>query len=95
MAKSEKILTLHPEGKNGVNIDVEKYNTLKNYILMALKERGDIAFSHLFEEAKNELQPSFEGKVGWYFVSVKLDLEARGIIERISNKSPQVIRLKK
>lgn len=95
MAKPEKILTLHPEGKNGVNIDLGKYNILKDYILNALKERTEIKFSDLFEEAKKELQTNFQGKVGWYFVTVKLDLEAREIIERIPKKSPQVIRLKK
>ncbi|WP_341227856.1 hypothetical protein [uncultured Arcticibacterium sp.] len=95
MSKPEKILTLHPQGKNGVNIDMEKYNTLKDYILTALKESTEIGFFDLFEQAKGELQASFEGKVGWYFVTVKLDLEARGVIERIPKKGSQVIRLKK
>lgn len=95
MSKPERILTLHPEGKKGVNIDLGKYNVLKDYILDALSGDEGRGFTELFEQAIKDLQPNFKGKVGWYFVSVKLDLEARGIIERIHKRSPQIIRLKK
>jgi len=44
--------------------------------------------------AIRDLSEEFDGKVVWYIVSVKLDLEARGIIERIPKTSPHQIRLK-
>jgi hypothetical protein len=84
-------MTLHPEGKKGVNIDLGKYNTLKDFILETLKSERQIGAMQLYEKAFDELQTSFEGKVMWYCVSVKLDLEARGIIERIPKTSPQII----
>ncbi len=39
------------------------------------------------------LPGDFEGSVGWYATTVKLDLEARGLIERMPGESPQVLRL--
>ena len=35
----EKILTKHPSGKTGRNIDREKYDTLKKAILWALRKK--------------------------------------------------------
>jgi len=34
----------------------------------------------------------FRGSIGWYTPKVKLDLEARGPIERIPDKKPQHLR---
>jgi len=40
------------------------------------------------------LSATFDGKVVWYVVSVKLDLEARGTIERVPKTSPHELRIK-
>jgi len=37
--KEEKILTKHPLGKSGKNIDKQKYETFKKAILSALQQR--------------------------------------------------------
>lgn len=89
----EKILTLHPQGKSGVNISLEKYSIIKDYILEALKKYSNITYQDLNQLAIKDLQDTFDGKVAWYLVSVKLDLEARGIIERIPKTSPHQLRL--
>lgn len=91
----EKILTLHPQGKNGVNISAEKYFRIKKYILDNLEKKGVLTFEELFDGSINDLQATFDGKVGWYLVTVKLDLEARGIIERIPKTSPHQLQLTK
>jgi hypothetical protein len=39
------------------------------------------------------LMGKLEGSISWYATMVKLDLEARGEIERIPGSSPQRIRL--
>ena len=31
--------------------------------------------------------------MSWYLVSVKLDMEARGVLERVDGRSPQRLRL--
>lgn len=38
MAKEEKIMTLHPAGKKGTNISLEKYTIIKEAILSVLNE---------------------------------------------------------
>ena len=35
----------------------------------------------------------WEGSVGWYATAVKLDLEARGELERVPGAKPQRVRL--
>jgi len=93
--KEKRIMTLHPERKKGVNILEEKYNVLKDFILKTLMQEKELSFAELSLKANEELGPHFKGSVNWYLVSVKLDLEARGIIERIPKTSPHKIRIKK
>ncbi len=91
--KEEKILTLHPQNKKGVNISLAKYELIKTFILETLRERKEITFEELNRLAVLTLGPNFQGKVSWYLVSVKLDLEARGAIERIPKTSPHRLRM--
>ena len=91
----EKILTLHPQGKKGVNISKKKYDQIAAPMLDLIKKRGEISYQELTDILETDLKESFDGKVGWYVVTVKLDLEARGVIERIPKTSPHQVRLKK
>ncbi len=95
MSTEEKIMTLHPQGKKGVNILKRRYDVIKDYIIKTITTHGEITYAKLDDLASEELSTSFDGKVGWYIVSVKLDLEARGIIERIPKTSPHKLRMKK
>jgi hypothetical protein len=90
-----KILTLHPDGKQGVNILLRRYEEIKTFILSKLEEHSDIGFDELTDLAVKELSESFDGKVVWYMVTVKLDLEARKLIERVPKTSPHKLRLTK
>ena len=94
MHQEERILTLHPQGKKGVNILLRRYDFIKDFILSTLQTKGVMTYEALNDQAVEELSETFDGKVPWYVVSVKLDLEARGIIERIPKTSPHQIRLK-
>ena len=89
---AEKILTKHPLGKTGRNIDREKYETLRNAILSALQE-NDLTHTELFSRLNKRLKGKFPGNISWYGETVKLDLEARKIIERTASK-PQTYRIK-
>ena len=90
----EKILTQHPNPKKrGVNIDRGKYDMIQKEIIKILSEQGEVGFKDLMGELNRNLHGLFEGSINWYFTTVKLDLEARGIIERIPNSRPQRLRL--
>ncbi len=90
-----KILTLHPEGKKGVNISLDKYNQVRVVLKDLIKKHKQITFDQLTDLAEAELnRQSFDGKPLWYIVTVKLDLEARGEIERIRGVKQQTLRQK-
>jgi len=91
--EEEKILTLHPKGKKGVNILKRRYDFIREYILNVILEEKEISYQELSDRAVAELKDTFDGKVVWYIVTIKLDLEARQIIERIPNTSPHKLRL--
>jgi uncharacterized protein YcnI len=85
----EKILTLHPQGKNGVNISKAKYDQVRQVVLRVISERQGITFTEMFDIANEILkQENFDGKPGWYVTTVKLDLEARGLLQRVPGTSP-------
>lgn len=95
MAKEEKIMTLHPQGKAGVNILKRRYDFIKDFIVSTVSENEPITFERLGDMAIEQLTDKFDGKVLWYIVTVKLDLEARDVIERIPKTSPHQLRMKK
>ncbi len=79
---TERILTLHPAGKQGVNISKAKYDAVRLAVLQALEENGTLSYRELGEKVDAKLGDTFEGSKMWYYESVKLDLEARGVIQR-------------
>ncbi|MEL6945863.1 MAG: hypothetical protein AAFO82_24680 [Bacteroidota bacterium] len=93
MATEEKIMTLHPQAKAGVNILKRRYDFIKDFIIKTVEEYEEISYERLNDLAVEELTESFDGKVGWYIVTVKLDLEARKVIERVPKTIPHKIRL--
>lgn len=94
MINDDKIMTLHPKGKKGTNILRRRYDVIKKYILDTIQEEVEITYESLSDRAEKDLSATFDGKVVWYIVVVKLDLEARGIIERIPKTSPHQLRMK-
>ena len=89
----DRILTIHPEGKKGVNILKNKYEQVKDTLITIVEEKGEISFTDLTEQAKQRLAGKFDGKITWYVVTVKLDLEARGILQRVPKTNPQKLQL--
>ena len=89
----DTIRTLHPEKKQGVNISREKYDIIRKAILSALHKEKEISFMNLSRAVEKEVNGNFEGSVTWYVTCVKLDLEARGVIKRVTHSRPQLVRL--
>jgi hypothetical protein len=94
MTQNGRILALHLDPKKqGVRIERQKYEAIKAAILAAIAEARELPFSQLTEAVEARLIVPFDGSVGWYTTTVKLDLEARGLIERVPGKQPQHLRL--
>lgn len=89
----EKIQTLHPDKtKTNKKIELAKYNLIRENILSILKKRA-LTHTDLMEHLYSNVKDTFVGGVQWYGETVKLDLEARKIIERTSTK-PEKYRLR-
>jgi hypothetical protein len=89
----ETIHTLHPDKKQGVKISKEKYETIRKAILSTLRKQREMTFMNLSRAVEKEVRGNFDGSVTWYVTTVKLDLEARGILKRVPNSRPQLVKL--
>ena len=98
MSQSEgRVQTRHPEAtKSMPAIDKWKHEAVREAILAAVPEKGEgLPFRQLPGRVR-ELLPSDAlenlGSVSWYTTTVKLDLEARGELERVPGSRPQRLR---
>ena len=91
--KTEMIQTLHPDKtKTNKRISLEKYNFIKANLLAVLK-KTELTHTDLMEALYQRVKDEFEGGVQWYGETVKLDLEARKLIERTGTK-PEKYKIK-
>jgi hypothetical protein len=89
----DTIRTLHPDKKQGVKISKEKYEMICKAILSTLRTEKEMTFMNLSRAVERQVNGNFEGSVTWYVTTVKLDLEARGMIKRVPNSRPQLVKL--
>lgn len=84
--KEEKIQTLHPDSdKTNKLISLKKYDVIKANILSIIKD-CEPTHTELMEKLYTNVKDTFDGGVQWYGETVKLDLEARKMIERTKSK---------
>ncbi|MFK7738754.1 MAG: hypothetical protein AB8H80_00420 [Planctomycetota bacterium] len=92
----ERILTQHPSGKDGVNIDRAKYEAMKQSLLAVIPpEAPGVAFKDLAMLVEPHLQGTAmapDDSVMWYVTTVKLDLEARGLVARLPGSPQRLVR---
>lgn len=93
----------HP--KHRENLKAEKYNLIREAMLAALPAH-DSGEAMTFDELEHKVAAYLKskdvpgelfprpGSVRWYTKTVQLDLEARGEIERLPNRSPIRLRRK-
>lgn len=82
----DTIQTLHPQpGKTNKKIALSKYNFIREHILSILSNQ-ELTHTELMETLYSKVKDTFEGGVQWYGETVKLDLEARPLIERTKTK---------
>jgi len=89
----QKIQTLHPQAnKTNKLISLTKYKFIKDNILSILQNK-EYTHTELMEELYSRVKDKFDGGIQWYGETVKLDLEARQLIER-TNVKPEKYKLK-
>ncbi len=88
-----------PDGLDGWTIAVEQYELLTECILATIDafagSDGTVTLQTLVDEAQRKLgdHPAFPGgRLSNYVRYTKVDLEARGVVERIPRSSPQRVR---
>ena len=83
-------------GKGGTGIQKDKYDATRKALLKVIPRKHEgIAFRDLPKLVKPLLPKDMlvaPGSASWLVTVVKLDLEARGLIERIPRVTPQHVR---
>jgi hypothetical protein len=82
----ETIFTKHPQkGTSGKEISKEKYDMVRIAITESLAIKFPLTEDQLVHEVEIRLAKTpFPGEVAWYVHTVRLDLEARRIIQRVT-----------
>lgn len=101
MAKSvssKKIIVTHPVTGTERKFDSSIYEPFKAAIIQSLKGSKGKTFTELTDDVVKIIRkkmPGFKSSVPWYTISIRLDLETRGIVETFVEKGKKLNRLKK
>jgi len=67
--------------KSRIDMLTAVYESISNFIVSSLHEKGQITFYDLLDEALRDKTLKFEGDLSWCLLHVKRDLEAKEIIK--------------
>ena len=87
-----RIQLKHPQGKKPISMSKDKYDLLKPVVLKHLRAKGKATFTEISAAIAKDFRTNgtkFKGSLPWHLEWVKLDLEARKIIKRVPNTTPQ------
>lgn len=96
--KSKKIIVTHPVSGTERKFDAAIYEPVKVAILQSLKGSTGKTFTELTNDVVKIMQekmPGFKGSIPWYTISIRLDLETKGIVETFTEGAKKLNRLKK
>jgi hypothetical protein len=97
-AKSKKIIVTHPLTGTQRKFDSSIYEPVKTAILQSLKGSKGKTFTELTNDVVKIIRkkvPGFKGSIPWYTISIRLDLETRGIVETFTEKGKKLNKLSK
>lgn len=101
MAKSvkqgtAKVIVSHPVTGTERKIDKSIYEPVRAAILQSLKGSKGKTFTELANDVARIIGKKLPGhSIPWYTISIRLDLETRGIVETFVEKGRKLNRLKK
>jgi hypothetical protein len=96
--QQQKVECLNPNTGRAMSIDKEVYDLFSKAIYHTLKKGKALTYTEIVEgvnECFKQQKTKFDGSVGWYAVTVKHDMHARGVIEITNEKGKKIHRLKK
>jgi hypothetical protein len=96
--QQQKVECLNPNTGRIMSIDKEVYDLFSKAIYHTLKKGKALTYTEIVEgvnECFKQQKTKFDGSVGWYTVTVKHDMHARGVIEITTEKGKKIHRLKK
>jgi len=94
--KPKKTTTTHPRTGSQFDIDDEIYVPFKAAILQSLKGSKGKSFSELTNDVVKIIRkknPGFKKSIPWYTISIRLDLETKGIVETFTEKGKKLSRI--
>jgi hypothetical protein len=77
------VITLQPNGKMGIRIKKEIYDSLRTAMLGLLDKQPEISSQSFFGILNDQFVGELGDNTGWYLYQVKLDMQTRGIITTI------------
>lgn len=95
---AKKVIVTHPETGTERKMDAAIYEPVKAAIIKSLKGSKGKTFTALTDDVVKIIRkqlPDFKKSIPWYTISVRLDLETRGIVETFVEKGVKLNRLKK
>ena len=93
-----KVIVTHPQTGTERKFDAALYEAVKAAILQSLKGSKGKTFTELTNDVVKIIRkkmPQFKGSIPWYTISIRLDLETRGMVETFVEKGRKLNRLKK
>lgn len=97
-AAAKKITVTHPATGTERKFDAAIYEPVKAAIIKSLKGSKGKTFTELTDDVVKIIRkqlPGFKKSIPWYTISIRLDLETRGIVETFVEKGKKLNRLKK
>lgn len=97
-ATTKKIIVTHPATGTERKFEAAIYEPVKAAILKSLKGSKGKTFTELTDDVVKTIRkqlPDFKKSIPWYTISIRLDLETRGVVETFVEKGKKLNRLKK
>ena len=97
-AKLKKTIVTHPITGTERKFDSAIYGPFKTAILQSLKGSKGKTFTELTDDVVKIIRkkmPAFKRSIPWYTISIRLDLESKGIVETFIEKGKKLNRIKK
>ncbi len=94
---SQKVECLNPNTGGKIKIDKTIYDLFSRAIFQTLEKSQPLTYTQIVEGIKDcfkQEKTKFDGSIGWYAVTIKNDMQARGIMEVFTEKERKLHRIK-